>query len=72
MESTRELSFEELEQLAGGTSQEADDYIQALMMKYGVDTRSALLAVMTSEERELFVKMFFHKPGEPLPGELVS
>ena len=56
-----------LEKAAGGTTQEAKEYIKKLEEKYGTTDRGKLSELATQEEKGKYVKWLFHVDGEPEP-----
>lgn len=66
------LSPLKLEEISGGTAQEAESYARTLMLKYGVQTKKELDGKMTPTEQEIWARLLFHKEGEPWPDGLIS
>lgn len=67
MENTRELDFEDLDKVTGGTKAEAKAYLNYLIKKYGTSLSNELKKLCTQEEKEYYYRAYNHKKGdEPL------
>lgn len=67
MENTRELNFEEIKKVSGGTGMDAQLFIQHLSRKYGTKRLVEIRNQWTSEEKDFFDRAMNRKVGdEPL------
>lgn len=68
MENTKELNFEDLDKIVGGTRLEACKYLDHLFEKYGTRSTQKFKTLWTKEEKEYLSKAYNRKAGEEAPG----
>ena len=65
-ETKRELNFEEMSEVVGGTQGEAKAYLEHLMQKYGTRDIKELRKLVTKEEKQYHTYVLNHRKGDPL------
>ena len=62
MENMKKLNLEELEKISGGTWEEAEEYLETLRIKYGLEpgNYAPLDSLMTPEEMNTLINLTLH------------
>ncbi len=62
----RGLTIEEMEKTIGGTTGEANQYLDYLFQKYETTDIKILKGLVTTEEKKYWTYILNHKVGDPL------